>query len=115
MDKLIFSFYFSCLIDKKGSEKGTELAVDELRTIFANPGDSCSLPRPPTAFPQTCSTRSLKSALENLQQHVQIVIEFVFLGPQRVDGLDRMNHGGVVAAAKGIADFGKAVRGHFAA
>lgn len=40
---------------------------------------------------------------------MQVVIEFVFLEAQRVDGFYRMDDRGVVAATEGIADFRKAV------
>ncbi len=46
---------------------------------------------------------------------MQVMVEFVVLAAQAVDGLDGMDDGGVVTTTKGIADFREAVLGDFAA
>ena len=99
------SFFFSCLKTKTGSAKASGLPVDQFGTNFG-PGKKWQVsPKHRTAFPQTYP----RSALQNLQKHVQIVVELVVLGLERVDGLHGMNDRGVVTTAKGIADFRETV------
>ena len=55
------------------------------------------------------------SSFQNLQQYMQVVIEFAFLEAQRINRFYGMNDRRVIAAAKGIADFRITVRSDFTA
>lgn len=106
MDNKIFSFYFNNLKQIFTSSKVSGLAVDENWVIFPQSAKARHIHNRPTAYTQTC-LQALP--LQYLQQDMEIVIEFVLLGAQRIDGLDGMNHRRVVATAEGIANFREAV------